>query len=143
MATKDSEYPDANLPLAGTETAVIVQDGYNRKAPVSAIGGQSDSDWIVPTFTNSWVNYGSTHAVVGFRRHKGFVILKGLMKSGTLGVPAFVLPEGYRPAEQLLFPTISNALIGRIDIFANGDVVPSQSTNAWVTLSHISFFIDS
>jgi hypothetical protein len=97
--------------------------------------------WIAPTLLNSWENYGATYYNAGYRKDaQGFVHLRGLIRNGTVGSPAFSLPVGYRPSATVLSCTISNALIGRVDIFSSGSVTPaSPSDNYWVSLQNIVF----
>lgn len=94
-----------------------------------------------PGFQNAWANYGSGYTTAAFYKDPlGVVHLRGLLRSGSVGVPAFTLPEGYRPAAIELIGTISNGAAGRIDVTATGNVTPtSPSSNVWVTLSGLSF----
>lgn len=100
------------------------------------------------TLLNGWVNaagvsgYDSQHARAGFYKDKfGRVHLTGFIKDGTANSVAFVLPPGYRPQYRQMFAAISNNAIGRIDLFANGDVIPASppSSNVWISLDGISF----
>lgn len=92
-------------------------------------------------YINSWVDFGGGYSSGAyFKDANGFVHLRGLMKSGT-GIPtiAFNLPVGYRPAAALLFGVVSNNLIGRIDIQANGDVIAQVGSTVWMQLDGITF----
>lgn len=97
--------------------------------------------WIAPTFTNSWVNYGSGFNDAGYYKDAlGFVHLKGLIKSGTVGSSAFTLPVGLRPQATELLGTVSNGAVGRVDIATSGTVTPtSPSNNTWVALDGLTF----
>lgn len=94
-----------------------------------------------PGFENAWVNYGPATAPAGYWKDAlGVVHLQGLIKSGTVGSAAFTLSPGFRPDFQHVFSSVSNGVIGRVDVFADGTVVPVlPSSNVWVTLDGISF----
>lgn len=93
-----------------------------------------------PGFANSWVNYATTTAPAAFWKDAfGVIHLQGLIKSGTVGSAAFMLPPGFRPDYQHVFGVVSNGAIGRVDVFADGSVVPaSPSSNVYVTLDGIT-----
>lgn len=94
-----------------------------------------------PAFENSWVNYGSGWGEAAMWRDPlGFVHLRGLIKSGTVGTQAFLLPPGFRPGTNETFPTISNGAVGRVDVLTDGQVEPvSPSNNTYVSLAGIYF----
>lgn len=94
-----------------------------------------------PTFANSWVNFGSGWQVAGFNRDPfGWVRLRGLIKSGTVGSAAFTLPPGYRPPLAERFIVSSNGTTGAVEVLADGTVQPvSPSNNTYVSLSGIAF----
>lgn len=94
-----------------------------------------------PAFANSWVNFDSGWQVAGFSRDVfGWVHIRGLIKTGTVGSVAFTLPPGYRPALSEPFVVISNGAVGRVDVQADGQIIPqSPSNNTYVSLSGISF----
>lgn len=94
------------------------------------------SAWVTPTFSNSWVDGGSSGYV---KNNSSRVMLRSYITSGTIGSPAFTLPIGYRPAVQESFIVNSNGVAGIVTIFTNGDVVPTSGSNAYVYLSDISF----
>lgn len=95
-----------------------------------------------PAFQNSWVNY-DTATFQGARFWKDafdIVHLEGLVKNGT-GPPStiFTLPAGYRPANGILFSTLSNSAVGRIDVAATGNVTFQLGSNVWISLNGLSF----
>jgi len=103
-----------------------------------------------PAFQNSWSNYsaGTSFSVAGFMKDSmGFVHLTGLVKGGATNGVIFTLPAGYRPdvskasaEDRLLFGTISNSAIGRVDVYENGNILSSTTNNnAWVALDGITF----
>jgi hypothetical protein len=92
--------------------------------------------WISPTFTNSWVDAGSTAYT---KDHMNCVTLRSVISSGTMSTAAFTLPVGYRPVVQESFVVNSNAGLGIVTIFTNGAVTPVAGNNAYVYLSGIRF----
>jgi hypothetical protein len=108
------------------------------------VAGGGDAGWTAPTFQNSWVNYaGGVYSPAGYRKDgAGFVHLRGLVSTGTVGsgVAIFTLPVGYRPAYQSLFVTISNSLIARVDVQADGKVCLTSGSATWASLEGITFF---
>lgn len=111
---------------------------YTKEARFRKIGGTGQ-----PPFLNGWVNYDTTpgwqHA--GFWKDPlGFVHLRGLIKNGTLSTNAFVLPPGHRPLSGAeLFAVQSTGSLGRVDIQSDGSVFMNVPSNAYVSLSGITF----
>jgi len=129
---------DGDVVAVSGNTAWLSLDRVNIPTDISV--------WSSPTLLNSWVNYGGSQAPCRYWKDEcGVVHLSGLIKNGTAGANAFVLPEGYRPAERLIFETISLngsavELATGINILAAGDVlVGATSGTAWLTLDGISF----
>lgn len=92
-------------------------------------------------FSAGWVNYGSGYEDAGyFKDPWGIVHVVGLIKSGTVNNVAFTLPGGYRPIKRLMFSGIDGAGVAqRIDVAANGDIIPVAGNNAFFSLSQINF----
>jgi len=100
-----------------------------------------------------WHNYGSPWGAAAFMKDAlGFVHLKGLVQCTVAGFSCdtglsstiFVLPTGYRPSEQGLFPSVSydgnTHTVARIDVTADGRVIPVQGVPAkFMTLDGITF----
>ncbi|HLX32277.1 MAG TPA: hypothetical protein VKR79_05840 [Gaiellaceae bacterium] len=58
-----------------------------------------------PAFQNGWSNFGSPWSTMAFAKDSlGVVHLKGVIKAGSYGAAVFVLPAGYRPAQDLYVP---------------------------------------
>lgn len=90
---------------------------------------------------SGWQTYSTGYGGAAYYKDSlGVVHLRGLIKSGTINVPVFNLPGGYRPRTRNLFPvqTHPNA-IGRIDIETNGNVTVLQGSPGWVSLYGVSF----
>jgi hypothetical protein len=114
-------------------------DGMSLRREWDAVGAVLDG-WTAPTFQNAWVNYGVGYDTAGYRPDSfNNVELKGLIKSGAIGSSAFTLPAGARPGATLAFSVLSNAAVGRVDVYSNGQVVPAVGNNAYVSLSNIRF----
>lgn len=115
------------------------------KEKTDLVDGGADSDYITPTFNNSWVNYSSTYNSTGyFKDNDGVVHLKGLVKNGTVGTNAstcniFILPVGYRPSAITILAVVSNNAIGQARVWDTGEVVAYAGSNSWFSLDGISF----
>jgi hypothetical protein len=87
-----------NLEWEGVDvtTATNTQTLTNKTLTTPTI---TDTGWLTPTLVNSWVDFGSTFAVVGYRKlANGDVELRGAVKTGSSGTATITtLPEGYRP----------------------------------------------
>lgn len=100
----------------------------------------TQEDWIPPTLTNSWINFGGAEATAGyFKDQFGVVHLKGTIKSGTLDAAAFTLPAGYRPAALTYYATNSNGAFGALNIYSNGEVRPKSGSSVFFSLAGITF----
>lgn len=121
----------------------ISESNNNLEDRVSTIEkGETVEDFIAPTLLNSWVNSGAFFEEAGFYKDPfGRVHLKGVVKDGLLGStnPIFILPEGSRPEKLGIYPIVSNSTIGAIDIFDDGRVSLVVGSNAFASLSGISF----
>lgn len=99
--------------------------------------------WIAPNMINNWTSYGSGYNPAGyFKDGLGIVHLRGLIKSGTMNQPCFVLPAGYRPPYQELYPAFSSASpasVAKIIVYANGNVTPYQGGNQYFGLDGMTF----
>ncbi len=72
-------------------------------------------------------------------RSDGLVFLQGLMTANSMGSPAFQLPEGLRPKTRMIFVSPSNDTYGRVDITADGLVVPIVGSATWFAIDGIMF----
>lgn len=84
--------------------------------------GKGDTDWVAPTLTNGWANFGDVRATAGYCRKGGVVYLKGMVKDGATGV-MFNLPAGFRPAATDRWDVPANAGTASVEIGPAGDVV--------------------
>ena len=124
-----------DLRVAGSLNVIGSVNFHRQLIPVGTSGAAP--------FANGWSNFGSGYAPAAYWKDEdGIVHLEGLMKGGTLGIAAFVLPPGYRPAANRIFPVFSNSTIGMIQVLSDGSVQPmavGTASNASYGLDGISF----
>lgn len=126
----------------GTIAATDVQTAI---AEVAAEAVQANVPWIAPTLLNSWVNFDtSLYSAAGYRKVGDLVELRGLVKSGTIGLAVFNLPVGYRPTRSHHLPVAANDAYGTCRVNgssggAPGDVVASAGSVSWFSLDNIRF----
>ncbi len=108
-----------------------------------------DGVWTTAALLNSWVSYdaGVTFFVPQYRLKAGIVRCRGLMRAGTTGFVAFVLPANLRPFIRYVFTTVANNAGGRIDVDTAGNVTvfsySGGGSNAFVSLDPIQFPVDT
>jgi hypothetical protein len=108
---------------------------------------RQQGQWIAPTLLNGWVNTDTTtYNGVGFYKDEmGIVHLRGNIKSGTAsaGTALFYLPVGYRPLSGSMFTVSTNNgtsdVLGRINVWASGQVAIYAGSNSWLSLEGITF----
>lgn len=139
--------------LRGTVDS-LVEGNKNALARISVVESQmqmkepSTPQWITPALLNGWVPYGAAFPIGYSKDDAGNVWIKGLVKGGTVsnnpetGV-IFVLPKGYRPAEQKSFSvrsdTTSQSVLGAIILEPDGRVRAFAGSNVLLSLSEVSF----
>ena len=97
------------------------------------------SDWIAPTLENNWLNWGTPDGPAGyFKDSLGIVHLRGIVKNGS-GSTIFTLPDTYRPAYKEVHAVLASAVLGRVDIKPNGEVVVITGSYSWISLDGITF----
>jgi hypothetical protein len=129
--------PDSHIWTAGEVLTAANMNTYVRLNLDFLYG---DTAWIAPTLINSWVNSGGTDVPAGYRGVGTLIILRGVIKLGTLNQPAFVLPAGYRPKTDFSYSVIANSAIGYLAVqAASGNVVPVSGSNAWFSICGITF----
>lgn len=132
----------ANLGLGNVDNTSDINKPVST-AQATAIALKADAAlqaWQTPTFLNSWVNNGGGYNNAGYYKDNfGIVHLRGLIKSGTLGLSAFTLPAGYRPPAREIFGTVSNFAFGTVYVDTTGDVVPFNGSNAFISLDGLTF----
>jgi hypothetical protein len=123
-------------PQSGHAGKVLVSDG----AYASWSGGEA---WQAPTLLNGWVNYGGLEAPAGYMMDGlGFVSLRGLIKNGSLGAVAFVLPAARWPTYNHNYVTACATVSGVCFLSVNpsGEVtIGANASAAWTSLAGIRF----
>lgn len=139
--------------ILDTLTLDLVQGNFITQGMVTALMGidlgssgviyTSGRSWNSPTLLNGWTNNGSGFEPAGYYKDAlGIVRLKGLIKGGTMGTTAFVLPVGHRPANRRAFPVVTSGGLGRVDIDTSGNVIVmtyGTASNGYVSLDGIQF----
>jgi hypothetical protein len=88
----------------------------------------------VSAFTNSWVNFDAVGFMVAAYRaeYSDVVRVRGHIKNGVIGSPAFALPGGYRPLKPEYFIVWSNGTAQALNIATNGNVIVTTGFNTSV-----------
>jgi hypothetical protein len=107
----------------------ILADTYVKKV---------DETWITPTLINNWVAYDTARTPKYYKDANGIVHVKGMMKSGTVGSSAFILPVGYRPDALRMFTTNSTNVFGLLQVDNTG-AVTALTNNTFVYIDVILF----
>ena len=88
----------------------------------------------------NWASKDGKGVIYYMKDEFGFVHLRGMVKGGTVGRNAFMLPEGYKPLKSQYHMCISADIVRTLNVQSNGGVLISAvASNAWVTLNGISF----
>lgn len=117
-------------------------DHANRSVELAGKANKIQEEWITPTLLNGWSNRVAT-TPVRFRKNEfGTVEIEGAIKGGTLGVPAFILPQGYRVG--LYYPKVFGApnyegLMAEVAISGSDFTILKSSTTVWISLEGISY----
>jgi phage minor structural protein len=138
---------DGSITLASKSITLNgYQDGITSVSDIQMINGakvKTDQGWLFPTLLNGWTNYGSGYETAGYYKDAlGFIRLKGLIKGGTMGTAAFVLPAGFRPSYRKIFTVLTAGGVGRVDVDPSGNVLIMNygtASNGWVSLDVIIF----
>ena len=138
-AGSDIHLADAGGYITGDKNTENAIQEYG--AQLSAKAAIAQEDCIAPTLANSWVQYDNAaiHNVAYYKNTLATVYLRGLMKNGIIGQPAFSLPAGYRPLKNIYFPIVSNSAFGYVLVLSTGSVTAMVGNNSFVSLSGISF----
>lgn len=75
----------------GVKPIQTIENLYFEKA------GKTQEAWITPTLLNGWEAYDGVSAPQYIKDELGFVLFRGLLKTGVAGTNAFTIPVGYRP----------------------------------------------
>jgi len=107
------------------------------------LGSSDVTAWTTPTLTGGWLDHLAGVAPTAYRKVGDTVELRGAVKSGSVGVPVFTLPAGFRPVGIEVFYAVAYPGGARIDVGTDGVVkvasYVSSGTNAIVSLAGISY----
>lgn len=128
-----------------TDTSLLYV--YSGSAWVKVLQQKSTTTtgWTNATYQNSWVSYGSPFSAARYIKDDlGVVHLDGFIMNGTMGASAFTLPAGFRPAYQQIYAVVTHPnAIGRMDVFASGEVKPQSGSNTNISLAGITFLAEA
>lgn len=109
-----------------------------------------DYDWSIGTLVNSWVAYDTPpgyspgFVTARYRRWGQYVVLAGLVKSGTGTI--FTLPVGYRPSVPVGYSVVAGSGSALVTVSAAGVVAvaayANTGSNAFVSLDSVKFLRD-
>lgn len=120
-------------------TATAIGRNVFKGALVAAANNNNTEQTFAPAYANAWVNFGGAYRNGGYWRDAAGVIhLTGVIKNGVAGL-MFTLPAGFRPSATLIFPIVSNAVFGYLEVAAAGTVTAILYNNTFVALDGISF----
>jgi hypothetical protein len=128
--------PDAHVWTAGEVLTAANMNTYIRLNLDFLYG---DTAWQVPTLINSWVNAGAPNPNAGYRLLGTRVVVRGTVKTGTVGAPIFVLPVGYRPPGTIYFATLSANALATSSVDSAGNVSSNGGSNASFSLDSVNF----
>ena len=85
-----------------------------------------DASWSNAPLNSGWQAFGGGFQIPQYARIGDLVYLRGAAQWVSGGYDVFTLPDGFRPAATLVFPSVTNngsfAQIGAIAIFSSGVV---------------------
>jgi hypothetical protein len=67
--------------------------------------------WTGLTYVNGWADYGAPFQPGQYRKVGDEVQVRGLVQGGTINAPIAVLPVGFRPPNDELFPCVENTTV--------------------------------
>jgi len=102
-----------------------------------------DTSWKPLPLVGTWVEYGSPYSPCGYRKlASGLVVVRGLVRNGSGVICNF--PAGYRPSTQGLFNVQCDPNVAcRVDLTPEGSLQQVSGSNAWLSLSGVTYFADN
>lgn len=137
--------------IPALDSAVVHNTGNETVTGIKSFSSPviiTSENWIAATLTNSWTNYAGTYELAGYRKMAdGTVMLRGLVKTGTVAVAIFTLPVAYRPALNSIWQQTANLGTCRMSVLASTgsvqvDAYISPGTSGLVSLSGIRFSVN-
>lgn len=138
-------YSQENPHLSWERTNHINVPGWSVWRQDQYVDTNISANWIAPTLTHSWVNYGAPFAPAGYRRKSDNIIrLRGVVRNGIIDLdgdnPIFTLPVGFRPEYQHIYgPSGGGSVLCRVDVTTDGKVFCAAGNNSYVSLDDIEF----
>lgn len=98
--------------------------------------------WETPSLVQGWTNREGTFRRFSYAKSQdGWVHLRGVISGDAFYKHIFILPPGFRPKETETFGSISDQLVGRVDVQPDGKIIPKKGAKTWITLSGIKFYV--
>ncbi len=117
----------------GLMVPITIDFPYNEKMHYVGLNDE------VP-FTNSWTNHipNANRRGAYTRDFLGCTWVQGMLRSGTLSVPIFNLPELYRyTGGGQMWVTMANNAFSRIQHRSNGDLEQENGSTAWAGCTRV------
>lgn len=128
--------------LGKLRSALAAQDGMNQQL---ALPVNSPFTTFTPTLANGWLAVAPERAPLVQQFSNGLVVVSGSVKNGTVAADdtgtVFVLPVGMRSRFDFqnfatwTFDLTAGALLGRVELFTNGNVRAAEGGNIEFALS--------
>jgi hypothetical protein len=140
------------------DQVLVVRDGASWSIIAKINTTAEYPSWYSLPLSNSWVDFGSVYGFSGLntpsagvkftRTASGIVLVKGLVKSGTITAGSIIgtLPIGFRPTKDQWFQSMQAGNLGRnLKVKQNGEIVtgPNSGDSSYVSLSDIWFHADN
>lgn len=140
-------------------TGAVLAKGYSNTylslnsmfypASSRASGSTCTTQWCTLTMQNSWVHYGGNYTTPQYTKGSdNLVIVKGLIRAGTVGANIATLPQGFCPSKRLLMSAANSGGWGRIDIVpgatpaAGCTIFGSTVNSGWTSLDTLIFYAE-
>jgi hypothetical protein len=144
-------YTQGNFEVPATWVLLAVRNTDTRAPAYKWGDGRAQDYWRALVLQNGWLNYGSSWQNAAYKLNDdGRVLLRGLIKSGTVGanVPCATFSTDLAPDggtdTGLIFYQNANGGGARVDIHSNGELcvmsLVSPATNSYVSLDGIAWF---
>lgn len=144
--TKDFGINVGNIAVVKALTSASgLSVGDLNKVQIVEIDIPVPNPWIdVTSFSNSWVNYGGSSPTAAYMKHPdGTVEMKGVIKSGTIGLAAFALPVPFRPGYDRMMATCADSGNAALLVLTTGAVIPFVGSTTWYYINVQFLALDS
>lgn len=115
--------------------------------PWRPLGLSNQAGWTnVPTFANGWVAWSAGEHPQVRKTSDGMVVMRGIIKSGTMDVAAMNIPAGFRPGRYQRFattPRTAQTAPFRMDVNSDGWCYPKMGDNAEFSVDNITFYAEN